>query len=291
MACLCAPTTHEGSFRCRFHRSGPPPIASTSAQLIKPSGALPHRGALVDSCPPAAPSSDPFFFIRARESPSTHTTATPQQVSCNLQSSTSSTTRTQAASGQISPSPSRYARPPPAKRAISSSTSLSRSLYPGSSKADQLSEATRSWTGPSASHAAALAIMKQHLHHNNNKHSKSHNVVSGRNIKRVLRSSTAYKIGPSRLSRMSRACAEELPLIKKVECCTLNPSTSPSTVLSIKSASPKSDAPRIEQLSSKEATHINFKMPLSSIAKLKQAELSCKIVGYKAGPFIMSAVY
>ncbi|MCO5597594.1 hypothetical protein L7F22_051673 [Adiantum nelumboides] len=281
MACLCAPTTHEGSFRCRFHRSGPPPnITSTSAHL-------PHIKA----------PSDPLCFIRARESPTTHTATTPHQVSCNLLSSTSSTTRTQAAaSGQISPSPplspSRYARPPPAKRAISSSTSLSRSLYPGPSKADQLSEATRSWTGPSASHAAALAIMKQHLHHNNNKQSKSHNVVSGRNIKGVLRSSTAYKIGPSRLSRMSRACAEELPLIKKIERCTLNPSTS-QTVLSVKSASPNNtDAPPTEQLSSKEATHhINFKMPSSSIAKLKQTELSCKIVGYKAGPFIMSVVY
>ncbi|KZV50626.1 hypothetical protein F511_33615 [Dorcoceras hygrometricum] len=41
--CLCSPTTHEGSFRCKFHRS------NTSANWFKRSKSMPH--------PPTKPAS------------------------------------------------------------------------------------------------------------------------------------------------------------------------------------------------------------------------------------------
>ncbi|KAI5079721.1 hypothetical protein GOP47_0005200 [Adiantum capillus-veneris] len=288
MACLCAPTTHEGSFRCRLHRV--PPLLTNSAQLAS---LPPQKGAFAGSLPPPPTISDHPCRIRAREAlspaaarpvhcnfPSSSPSpalAVSHPVHCNLASSSSSSTA--VAASPPSTSPSHCApRPPPAKRAILSSTSLSRSLYPGSSKSE-LSSATRCTTGPSASHAAALAIMKQHSH--NNKPSKSH---GSRNMDTVLRSPAgAYKIGPSRLSRMGRApTADELPLLKKV---TPNPPAQKMLSTSFNSGEAQST-----RVTSMDATHINFKMH-SAIAKFKQSESSCKIVGYKAGPFIMPTVY
>ncbi|CAH9124767.1 unnamed protein product [Cuscuta epithymum] len=38
--CLCSPTTHQGSFRCRLHRS-----ATTSSSCFKTSNSMPAKAA------------------------------------------------------------------------------------------------------------------------------------------------------------------------------------------------------------------------------------------------------
>ncbi|KAJ4708421.1 Set1 complex component ash2 like [Melia azedarach] len=43
--CLCSPTTHQGSFRCRFHRT-----AGSSAWIMKRSNSMPAK----NSAPVAA---------------------------------------------------------------------------------------------------------------------------------------------------------------------------------------------------------------------------------------------
>ncbi|XVF49205.1 hypothetical protein PTKIN_Ptkin03bG0249900 [Pterospermum kingtungense] len=43
--CLCSPTTHQGSFRCRFHRS-------TSSAWMKRSKSMPPRNSSVASLSP-----------------------------------------------------------------------------------------------------------------------------------------------------------------------------------------------------------------------------------------------
>ncbi|PRQ46580.1 hypothetical protein RchiOBHm_Chr2g0090561 [Rosa chinensis] len=50
--CLCSPTTHQGSFRCRFHRSGSSsawtkrpksmPAANNSPATLSPTSVLDH---------------------------------------------------------------------------------------------------------------------------------------------------------------------------------------------------------------------------------------------------------
>ncbi|KAM7512814.1 hypothetical protein LguiB_011689 [Lonicera macranthoides] len=45
--CLCSPTTHQGSFRCRFHRSN-----STTATWFKRSNSMPAPGNSATSLSP-----------------------------------------------------------------------------------------------------------------------------------------------------------------------------------------------------------------------------------------------
>ncbi|KAH7301689.1 hypothetical protein KP509_23G038200 [Ceratopteris richardii] len=231
--CLCAPTTHEGSFRCRLHRGNPMILEGSthscssnletkprptceglqedggqSMSVLRPSPSLPRQISIPKSAIDRYGNRN--LCLRSQLS------SPPPSCSAYLPSKTSNTS-SQSPSTTSSPQ-FRPRRPPlsPKARCASPSVPTSGSSSIGSETThskviaaavyespSRISAEKRGSTSSIAGRAAAMAILKRHM---NNKGNKNNNGIMPRSVER-------RKIGLSRFSKMERQRKDqELPL-------------------------------------------------------------------------------
>ncbi|KAH7426224.1 hypothetical protein KP509_11G090900 [Ceratopteris richardii] len=272
VTCLCSPTTHAGSFRCRLHRSVP--AHGTIADDYSRSSDGGHES---DRGP---------CLSTPRELP-TPLVASPDELRrySNLSSSpTSSSIRYSASSSSrplpLSPSSLRSSSNPSLyqpKRSTTSPTAISLPRFPASSPSSfaipSIIEAARA----NPRHTAAIVIMKRHLRRSKN--------LSERGA--ISRPTAPGKIGLSRFGRVANASNNLVPLNRekdsvKCECPSGRERLSSPCLISSKHS---------EILGAmKPAPGIDL-MVRSRMVEIKESQVACRVLVCKEALHIAPTVY